>query len=177
MVKKAQSGKPTELVNFSVRLENRQRDVIEQAAEAQGKTAGQFMRDSAVSQAVDVLNAQGKQGSELRELARKVIAHLFHAEAEVQWGFPLVMSPLYETMTNGPIDIVPDDQLEVSSGVSAKGKEALRSALENSGSEFARFLLEEWNSWGTQGMEFTPLIDKKQMLGQGGTSEKQEEEE
>jgi uncharacterized protein (DUF1778 family) len=169
MAKKSESTRASEM--FSLRLEPKQRAVIEKAAGVSDVPLAKFVRDAAVSRAVELLNSSGQRETQLRDLARRVVDHLFNVKPVKAEGELHVESGLWESR----FEKFPDGPLRsVETGEWADGvlinqqipaiKDALRVAFDSAGREFVRLILEQWDGWGKEGFEYEPLVNRNELL-------------
>ncbi len=171
MEAKAKTSKSSEM--FSMRLEADQRALIDEAAALTGSSVGRFIRDAAISRAVEALNASGEREVQLRELARKVVGHLFHVKAVAKGKDkePCVESELWNPELVQDWDDAndcPTPEKVWSSQMIMGAQNALRAAFENAGSEFIRLMIEEWDGWGQEALEYAPRFSIKEALSKGG---------
>jgi uncharacterized protein (DUF1778 family) len=98
----AKKNDKDDTTTVSTRFDDKQKELLEDAATAANCTVSKFVRDAALQKAVAVLNASGASEVRLRQLAKMLVSHLYAAEAELitddeglTVGY-IVRSPLYE---------------------------------------------------------------------------------
>lgn len=153
MVSENTGSDRSEMTGFSVRLEAKQRELIEEAAALEGMNTGAFMRDASVRRAFELLNSSGEQRERLADLARKVVGHLLDVKTNDDG---CVVSPLYKPervdKDGNPYDHA-DKEWEYwgwTTGIDYRCSEAVKRALKGAGGVFSRMILEEWEARGSR---------------------------
>lgn len=139
----AEKNNKPDTTTVSTRFDDKQKELLEGAAEAADCTVAKFVRDAALQKAVAVLNACGPSEVRLRQLAKMLADHLYTAEAEsirddenLVVG-SVVVSPLYER-----VQVETQDSPMFVSQVDRKLANEIKEAARTCGSEFARFFKE-----------------------------------
>lgn len=171
--------------SYSTRFDPKQRALIEQAAEILGCSPAKLIRESAVMRAAHVVNAGGPSGTALRELAWVVVRQLQNPTIRQTWLIdgdpenPTTLETSYQELvtSEGQRELDETVQEYVEHGFhhdktlpgrpDKKELEQIRRALETSGTEFVRMLVEAWGTGGRGKAEYRPQVDVDEFLNDG----------
>ena len=177
---------PASGTSYSTRLEPRQRELIDKAAAIAGCSAAKFIRDAAVTRAAHVVNADGSASAPLRHLAAVVgrqlvdpslaeIWRINHPEADNETRIEYSFSEL--GTSNGRRERHYQSEYLSHEGYSLGRTEPvalskndlnqLRTALETSGMEFVRMLLEALATRAHHSLDYRPVVNVSELLSGG----------
>jgi uncharacterized protein (DUF1778 family) len=139
----AKKNDKADTTTVSTRFDDKQKTLLEGAAEAADCTVAKFVRDAALQWAVALVNSRGPSEVRLRLLAEMLVKHIYTAKAvsikddEGSIVGSVVQSPLYERVPVEDPDF-PNFVTRINQDLVNEIKEATRTC----GSEFARFFKE-----------------------------------
>ena len=188
--KPAQTATPPEneggSTSYSTRFDPRHRELIEEAAKLLNVTPAKLIRESAVARAAHVVNAAGNARYHLRQIAVAVADQILNPSVEydeVKYG-ELSDNPSSQCVRLDYYDSgrmadriaeeeaarqAPFEGLTVTSirPVRPHGAvlDQIKSALETSGTEFLKLLLDEWNARQSSSTKYEPRVKPESLIG------------
>lgn len=175
--------KTQQATSYSTRLTPQQRRVIDEAATQSGCSAAKFIRESAVSRAVEVLNAGEDSHSVLRRLAALVSEQLHNpgirehwrqgphdeegtTDADWRWdsltGYDRGAEKRHNDEMLSHAGFTLDSVMPLRLPDNDLGE--IRKALDHAGSEFLKMLLETWDNPRRNDVSFEPKLSKRGLL-------------
>jgi len=179
-----------ETSTYSSRFDAKQRDLIELAAAKSNWSPAKFIREAALRRAVDVLNADGRAEARLRDLARSLVQHLFNPTVDLdivvehefsteEWGTRKLTVSRHASEQPSQPDLPPceDTYGELRRATPNRPHDSelkqMKLAMETSGTRFIELLLQQWDGWGKEDLEYEPRISLAEVTG-GSDVEKSE---
>lgn len=143
--------------SYATRLTPEQRAVIDRAAGEVGWSPAKFIREAAVSRAVDVVNASGASRPALRILAATALQQMM--------GLMLDAQRVAELKRQGALEMIEDHE-PMRPATSAELHQ-IKEAMATSGTEFLRMMLEQWDSVMSGATSYAPKVSAANLLKGG----------
>jgi uncharacterized protein (DUF1778 family) len=167
MTARKKKSDKADTTTVSTRFDDKQKELLEEAAKAADCTVAKFVRDAALQKAVAVVNASGPSEVRLRQLAEKLVNHIYAATAEsisdiedgdVIAGY-VVRSELYTSgWVKGP------DGSRLVSHVNRNLANEIKEATRTCGPEFARFFKEALFAENRDCVAYKPELNPEDYL-------------
>lgn len=168
---------------LSTRFTAKQREVLEQAATILNCRSAKLIREATLQRAADVINASGHAGVTLRALAHKALQPMVNPLVEIRWKFPHPEdSDTVEEMSLESWEALSEEEQRdlASREPGSHSMEVrpvrpdpnevrqIRMALKTCPTEFARMMVEQWESVESGGQRYQPKITAAELLGGEG---------
>lgn len=180
MAKQSPNSTP-ETSTLSTRFNARQREAVERAASIANCTPAKLIRESAVTRAAEILNTRGSAGTSLRALAAKALQPMINPVVEVEFfgGHPDHGETRKYSIAEWDRIRSCDEGLEIREFMGRRGYEdyrvrpvrpemheirEIKTALGSCPSEFATYMLEQWEAVESGGQRYTPQVSAAELL-------------
>lgn len=158
----SQGAAASSTLTYSTRFDDRQRELIDQAAKLKQWSPAKLIREAAISRAADIVNASGSSSPTLRHLARLVAKQLVKPTC-------IVINEPDGTTSEVPeidLDLLRDHPGEYWSQAmivranrpSQEDQDQIQAALLTCGESFIQMILEAWQALDTGGDVYKPKV-------------------